>query len=361
MTFQLLRPEILPPEALDALLASGWYRMRQSVFTCRYLLGRRGLHTAVWTRLPLRGYQFRPSLRRRMRRIHADLEVTTSSMPPGEEHEELYARYVDHVGGDRAETLHDVLYDDDQPGVLFQTRQIQVRHQGRLVAYSFFDEGRDSLQSVIGVYDPAYARYGLGVGTMLLEVRYGLEHGYRYHYAGYVVPGVPAFDYKREVGPLQYYDPDTHAWRPLDALEDHHLPASRLRWGLDQVASRLRNQGIPCRLRCYPPYRVVYMNDLQDRCLSSPLFLECGRAVSDDVSLVVSHDPTAGTWAVEAYHRSRDLSELLGEAPAPDAGPPADLSLLVRLDRAGVTPSPDEAARWVARALGRGPWRCVEP
>ena len=361
MTFQLLRPEILPPEALDALLASGWYRMRQSVFTCRYLLGRRGLHTAVWTRLPLRGYQFRPSLRRRMRRVRAEFEVSVSTQGPTAEHEALYARYVDHVGGDRADSLHEVLFDDDEPGALFRTRQIQVRRGGRLVAYSFFDEGRDSLQSVIGVYDPAFARYGLGVATLLEEIHFGLDQGYRFHYAGYVVPGVPAFDYKRDVGELQFFDPDDHAWRDLSTLDPALLPASRLQSGLESVGDRLREMGIPHRLRCYPPYRVVYMNDLQDRCLSAPMFLECGRAVTDDVSLIVSHDPAAGTWAVDAYHRSRDLSELMGDAPGPDAGPPADLSLLVRLDRAGVTATPEEAARWVARALGRGPWRAVAP
>lgn len=361
MTFQLLRPEILPPEALDALLASGWYRMRQSVFTCRYLLGRRGLHTAVWTRLRLRGYDFKPSLRRRMRRIHRDFDVTLSDEGPTEEHELLYRTYVEHVGGDRAGTLHEVLFDDDEPRALFQTRQVQVRREGKLVAYSFFDQGRDSLQSVVGVYDPAIARYGMGIGTLLEEIRFGVDQGYRYHYAGYVVPGVTAFDYKRDVGELEYYDSVGHSWRALSGLDPQDLPAARLRAGLDDVARRLDGLGVPTRLRCYPPYRVVFMNDLQDRCLATPIFLECGRAASDDVSLLVAHDPIAGTWSVEAYQRSRDLSELMAEAPAPTEGPPADLSLLVRLDRAGVTESPDQAARWVARALGRGPWRCVEP
>jgi len=359
MTFQLLRPEILPPEGLDALLASGWYRMRQSVFTCRYLLGRRGLHTAIWTRLPLRGYRFKGALQRRLRRIDQRFQVEICSAEPTAEHEALYARYLAHVGGDRAETLHEVLYDDDEQRGLFHTRAIEVRDGERLVAYSFFDEGRDSLQSVIGVYDPAMSRFGLGIGTMLLEIRYGMERGFRFHYAGYVVPGVSSFDYKREVGELEYYDPDDHAWHDLAGLDESQLPTTRMRLGLDRVATLLDQAEIPHDLRCYPPYRVVFMNELQDRCLSAPLFLECGRAAGNDVSLVVLYDPNAGTWSLDAYQRSRDLSELMGEVPGPDDGPPADLSLMVRLDRAGVSGSPEEIARWVERALQRGPWHRV--
>ncbi len=363
MTFQLLRPEALSPDALDALLASGWYRMRQSVFTCRYLLGPRGLHSAVWTRLPLRGYAFRGSLKRRLRRMHQSFQVDIVDEGPGPEHEALYERYVDHVGGDRPESLRDVLFDEDVDGnPLFRTRQVRVRDaSGTLVACSFFDEGREALQSVVGIYEPRLASYGLGLTTMLEEIRYGLAGGFRFHYSGYVVPGVAAFDYKRDVGDLQYYDPEQHVWRALSSLDVEALQAVRLRRGLEQVSARLSQIGVPHRLRCYPPYRVVFVNELQERCISSPLFLECGRAGDGNVSLVLTHDPSAGTWTLDACQRGRDLTELLGEAPGPDAGPKADLCLLVRVDRAGTTDSPDQAARWVGRALGRGPWRCVDP
>ncbi|NOY26373.1 MAG: GNAT family N-acetyltransferase, partial [Oligoflexia bacterium] len=331
---------------------------------CRYLLGRRGLHTAVWTRLPLAGYKFSPGLRRRMRRVRRDFDVSFSDLGPTQEHEALYHAYVDHVGGDRAGSLHDVLFDDDDDDELsglFRSRQVQIRADGRLVAYSFFDQGRDSLQSVIGVYDPAFSKYGLGIGTLLEEIQFGLDQDFRFHYAGYIVPGVSAFEYKRKVGPLQYYDPDNHQWRMLSTLDPNTLPAVRLRVGLQQVSKCLEQLGITYRLRCYPPYRVVYMNDLQDRCMSAPLFVECGRAAGDDVSLVVTFDPGTEAWTVEAYQRSRDLSELLADAPAPDDGPKADLSLLVRLDRAGVTTTASQAAAWVARARRRGPWHGVDP
>lgn len=363
MTFQLIRPDSLPPDALDALLASGWYRMRQSVFTCRYLLGPRGLHSAVWTRLPLRGYRFRASHRRRLKHLHQRFRVEIVDQGPDGEHEELYERYVAHVQGERPESLRETLFDEDGQGLpLFRTRQVSVRDEvGRLVACSFFDEGRESLQSVVGIYDPAHARHGLGMATMLEEIRYGLSGGFRFHYAGYVVPGVPSFDYKREVGELQYYDADRHHWRALSELDEEALVSVRLQKGLQVASALLAQAGIPHRLRSYPPYRVVFANELQHRCVSAPLFLECGRAGDDNVSLVLSFDPVSGTYCLDACQRGRDLTELMGESPRPESGLKADLCLLVRLDRAGSTESAEQAVRWVGRALGRGPWRCVSP
>ncbi len=355
MTFQLVHPESLPPDVLDDLLAQGWYRMRQAVFTCRYLLGRRGLYTAVWTRLPLDDYAFRKSLRRRMRKVEGRFQVSHQPWKMTAEHLELYRRYRQHVGGDRSDELDQVLHDESERN-LFDSWEVSIREpDGRLVAFSVFDRGSESLQSIVGVYDPDHARQGLGIATMLFEVRYGLEHGYRYHYAGYVVPGVAAFDYKRELGELEYYDPTADAWLPLAELDELRLPARQLQAGLQQVAEGLSQAGIPHIIRCYPPFRIVYMNGLQGRCMSSPLFVECGPGMGGELCLAVTHDPERGGYALEAFVRAEDLSDRLAEGMAPEHGPPVEPHLLVRMDRAGWTRDPSEVVAWVRRA-----WRAAE-
>ncbi len=355
MTFQLVHPETLPPDVLDDLLAQGWYRMRQAVFTCRFLLGRRGLHTAVWTRLPLQGYRFRKSLRRRLRRIEERYDVRLQPWRMGPEHEALYRRYRVHVGGDRSDELDQVLHDESQRDI-FDSWEVAIRdHDGQLVGFSVFDRGLNSLQSIVGVYDPDHARDGLGIASMLLEIRYGIEQGYAYHYAGYVVPGVPAFDYKREVGGLEYYDPRADDWRPLSELDEGQLPARQLRAAMDTVCQGLADSGIPHQLRCYPPFRIVHMNGLQGRCMASPLFVECGPGLGGELCLAVSFDPERGGFALEAYVRAEDLADRMGEGLAPDDGPPAETHLLVRMDRAGLTRDAHEVVAWVRRA-----WRAAE-
>lgn len=350
MTFQLVHPDTLPPDVLDDLLAQGWYRMRQAVFTCRYLLGRRGLYTAVWTRLPLRGHVPGKAQRRRMRRIEERFRVEVRPWQLTDEHALLYRRYRQHVGGDRSDELEEVLHDDSARDI-FDSMEVRISEpDGRIVAFSVFDRGRRSLQSIVGVYDPELGRFGLGIATMLFEVRYGADHGYEYHYAGYVVPGVESFEYKREAGALEFYDPRAAAWRPMDELEVDRLPATRLWSALQQVSDDLTAAGVPNTLRCYPPFRIVFMNGLQGRCLASPLFLECGPEPGADVCLAVTHDPDRGGYALEAYLRAEDLTDRLVDGMCPDDGPPAEPHLLVRMDRAGWTTDRGELVRWVRRA-----------
>ena len=57
-------PEVLRPEELDRYLARGWFRMRQSIFTCDYLMREHSVHSTLWLRLALEGYNFTYSLRK---------------------------------------------------------------------------------------------------------------------------------------------------------------------------------------------------------------------------------------------------------------------------------------------------------
>ena len=88
-------PEILRPEELDRYLAMGWFRMRQSVFTCDILLKEYSVHNTVWIRTPLEGYNFSKSLRKLMRRNNRRFSSTLTPFFISQEMEELYQRYRD--------------------------------------------------------------------------------------------------------------------------------------------------------------------------------------------------------------------------------------------------------------------------
>jgi len=356
MTFRILFPRALDPERLDHLLARGWFRMRRSVFTTRYLLDTKGLHTAVWARLSLDDYTFRSSLRRRMRTVERGYQVSEGPARPGHEERALYRRYVKHVGGDRPDELADVL--GEEPGQLspFDTWQISIRRpDGALVAYSLFDVGIDSMQSIIGVYDPDHARDGLGFATMLFEIRHGIDRGFRYHYPGYVVEGVKAFDYKREVGALDYRDPIARRWRPLAELDPATLPDRTIRAMLDGVLDALERSddggpAVPAALRCYPPFQLVHVHGAQRRCLAEPMFVVAGPVVPGKPQLAVTVDPDTRTWMIDAWMATRDLSHLLDQACVPEEGPPAEWHILTRAARIGVVDSAEAAAAQLTRA-----------
>ena len=353
MTFRILFPSTLEPDQLDRLLARGWFRMRRSMFTTRYLLDGKGLHTAVWARLDLRGYQFRTGLRRHMRRVERDYRVTVAPARPRSDERRLYRRYVAHVGGERPDELADVL--GEEPGLLspFDTWQVSIRDRaGALVGYSLFDVGADSMQSIIGVYDPDHARAGLGFASMLFEIQYGLQCGFRFHYPGYVVEGVSAFDYKRRVGDLEYRDPVGRRWRPLTELDPAHLPDQRMQRGLAGVLDALAPTGIPAELRCYPPFQLVHVHGAEKRCLSQPLFIICGplrggRPGSASPSTrTPAPTPSTPGWRPRPVAPARPGTN-------PDRGAGGRVARASRGARLGVVDSAEAAARQLTRLWKR--------
>jgi arginine-tRNA-protein transferase len=98
-------------------------------------------------------------------------------------HEQLYARYREMAGGARAESLDQVL-GGEEGRLLFHTREISIWSDDALVAFSWFDLGETSVQSLIGVYEPAYRKHGLGFYTLLLEIEHAAALGMSFHTPG---------------------------------------------------------------------------------------------------------------------------------------------------------------------------------
>ncbi len=374
----MARPPLLEPIALDRALARGWYRMRQSMFTCRFLTRDTGLFSVVWTRLPLDTMVLRKSQRRRLNRIHRDLRVDVGPMVLDGEREQLYSRYRAHAQGDRAPSLKETLFEDatavanlpvtlttldangdpDPPGRnLFDTWEVRIRTpEGRLVGLSIFDRGQSALQSIVGIYDPEWARYGLGTATMLIEADWGRRQGFRHHYSGYVVPGLDSFEYKHDIGSLEALHPTGGVgvggvWRPVERLNTAMLPAARLRETLLHVARGLDRSGVANQLRLYPPYRFVQLNRLQERALGEPLFLEVDQQRGGPFRLGVSMDIDQGTLQLDLLSRGRDISHMISDV-SPDSPFLPEMHVLTRIARMSTAETPAEMVRLV-RAVCR--------
>ena len=268
-------PLFLKPEELDALLERGWFRMRDTVFTTHYYLRDGLLLSTVWLRSDLQNYQFTKSQRRKLRQLHQKYSITFAPLKLTAEHEDLYKKYLTIAKGDRSDTIKNILEDVD--GLIFTSIMQEIRdpeQENRLIAFSIFDIGRESLESIVGIYDPKYSDDSLGVFTMFLEVEYAIQAGYRWYYIGYFTPGFDAFDYKLRLGHLSFYDPDQKQWFQMQDFSIASLWSTIHIQKLMELCDFLKEKGIQSRIMLNQHYDTIVLNGLGDRYLDEPIFLD---------------------------------------------------------------------------------------
>ena len=157
-------------------------------------------------RIPLESFEPSKSQRRNQRRNEAagfrvvirPTEITAEKQRLFQEHKD---KFVDNV----PDSIFDFL-STEPDCVPCPAGELSVYDEGRLIAASFYDLGKESLSTIYGMYDLAYQKHGLGIYTMLMEIAYARKLGKRYYYHGYCY-GCPSFyDYKKTFQGVQAYD-----------------------------------------------------------------------------------------------------------------------------------------------------------
>ena len=270
------QPETLSPAELDSYLEEGWYRTGQAVFTTHFLMfGYKSFYSAIWVRLPLDGFSFSKNNRKLLSKNKSRFRWEFREAELGPEAEALYQSYSAHFPAKLAPSLQDALLENNHRSI-FRTMEFLAWDGEQLVAASYFDLGENSIASILGFYHPDYARYSLGYFTMLMEVAYGLEHGYRYFYPGYVVPGYPRFDYKLRVGPMEYFDLRARGWLPHALLSPEHIPFSKIQRNLQSLSELLHQHQITHELRENLLFHLNLVQDIPFLDYPLMLFLDPG-------------------------------------------------------------------------------------
>jgi arginine-tRNA-protein transferase len=295
MSTERAEPEVLTPAELDDHLARGWYRMGYGLITTDLLLWRGELRSTIWTRLDVRGHRFKPSLRKLVAGNGRRFQVRVGKLVIDDEREHLYARYLDKVGGERVQCLADIV-GGDRGRALFDTHEVSVWSQERLVAFSWYDLGEVSVQSLTGVYDPALARYSLGLYTMLLEILQTAELGKHFHYSGYVLAEPSSMDYKRCVGDLQFFDPATSRWLSSPPFGPGQSPAEIMRRRLDEAEGELRRAGVDAVRYLNPSLQIRRLLEQAPQCPTQPLLLVCG--ATERSRVLVAWEQGLGVYAL---------------------------------------------------------------
>jgi arginyl-tRNA--protein-N-Asp/Glu arginylyltransferase len=332
---------------LDAYLARGWYRIGRALITTDYLVSEGELCSTIWTRLDLRSHRFRSSLRKQLAKVRRDFEIRIGDAVLDAAHEELYTRYRAMAGGNRAESLDEVT-GGEEGRALFTTREISIWNDGVLIAFSWFDLGETSVESLIGVYEPAYRKHGLGFCTLLLEIAHAAEIGLHYHYAGYVLSEPSGMDYKRRVGDLEYLDAATKRWLPEFPYAAGQSPAGVQRTWLAEAAEALGRSGSPVHLVLNSALLIPGIGDHVPGCSTDPILL-ISAVAPRGLGVLTAWDQVRGTYVLFG---GQPISVLLERTDADDvATSPVPVHLFVIHERLGEHRTVDEVAFWVGHYL----------
>lgn len=309
-------PFTLSPDTLDRYLAQGWYRMGSNIFTTHFLCFQRRMFSAIWLRLDLKDFQFSKRQRKLMRRNEKRFYHGTAYRRFTAEKDQLYQQYAADFNGRLSKTLRDNLEDYDQESI-YNTYEINIRERdtNKLVAASYFDLGRTSVASILGIYDPNYSEHSLGYYTMLLEIRYCLENGFRYYYPGYVVPGYQRFDYKTRIGPCDFFDITSGEWRPWRDFTPDQGPVERQEIALNRLNDQLARFGREGELCIYPLFEARLYHIWEAEYLTYPyVLLLNGQPAANEYLIAIVYDPRDTTYQLLSLQSLEEMRYLFSEA-----------------------------------------------
>lgn len=208
-------PSEVKGDNLDAYLAKGWFRMRDSIFTVSHLVDYENvsLHQVSWLRFQLDQIVEKKS-QKKIRKKNSEFQVRyATNYQATEIHNSLFERYVESIDFHTYPSITEALCGVDDINI-FDTCSIEIFDGDKLIAVGIFDVGNIAAQSIMHFYDPEYSLYSLGKYLVLLTIDYLKNKNFIFYYPGYVVAGRPKFDYKLFIGEAiaYYFDSEISDW-----------------------------------------------------------------------------------------------------------------------------------------------------
>ena len=309
-------PQSLIKEELDLYLAKGYFRSRDMMYHSPIAFTDDGVFSVVRTRLPLKDHTFRKSQRKLINKCNKAFRYEFAKIALTAEKEALYQIYKSTFKGNLADTLEGTFVGSFE-SPFFDTYEISIYDDDRLIATSYYDIGKESMASIMGIYHPDYAAYSLGIFTMYIEVIEAQLIGLKYYYAGYILPGNNRFQYKERLGDLECID-EKGQWSPLKLLDRGNLLVEKMLAKLGTVESALKNANIPFQRYQYPLYDLAYRDTGFAHLFKNIFFILIGQASQSNEFLCVEYHHRAETFILNlAYiHRANskkvalDLKEM---------------------------------------------------
>ena len=262
MFCQARHPNQISGRELDHLLAQGWFRMGQTIFTTNFLNFNYTIYNAIWLRAVLADYSDDKS----RSKIYARNSSFRSEIRPAcltIEKEVLYEKYKQGISFKTAASLKNLLLGLKED-TIYNTFEVNVYDQEKLIATGFFDMGEHSAAGIVSVYDPDYKKHSLGKYLIYLKMDYCKRMGKEFFYPGYFVPGYPLFDYKLSIGKnaLQYLQFSSSEWKPISDFHESKIPLHVMISKLKALQDALKRVNINSKMVWYEFFDVSLMPDL---------------------------------------------------------------------------------------------------
>jgi leucyl-tRNA---protein transferase len=241
---QSYSPTELQPQEIDLFLENGWFRMGRTIFTTNFLKFNGIYHSAIWLRIDL--LAFHPSkTQQKLQKLNAKFRVEFRPLILTEIHENLFDEYKKGITFDASPSLQDLLFHEGLCDV-YDTQEVCIYDQDKLIAAGFFDEGEKTLMGITCFYDPDYQKYSLGKYLMFLKMQYAKTQGMTHFYPGYFSPNYPIFDYKLNLAKpfTEYYELASHTWKPIQEFSDEKIPIEVMRLKLKELQELLRKRDV---------------------------------------------------------------------------------------------------------------------
>ena len=272
MLVQTHFPQKLSPKRYDQYLASGWFRGSIMLYKMDLLCLESSLYSVINIRMNLEKHENKKRLRRILKKGKENFRIEVGPVYLTEDKERLYNIQKAKFHGFIHKSLHDFLYSGFQ-NTVFDTYEVCVYDDEKLIAASYFDLGEQSTASLLGTIDPKYSSYSLGILTMLIEVEFSKNNGFKWYYPGYVLKNHSGFDYKLRIGDFEYYNAKKR-WCKLTEKGVEEDLISQAEEKYDLLVDLLNKKGISNKKWLYPYFGIGYMNMWDVSFVQLPILIE---------------------------------------------------------------------------------------
>lgn len=245
------------------------------------------IFSVVNIRLNLERFSLRKSQRKIVKKVEDRFRVTISHAFPNEQKELLYQQQKHKFQGFIHPTLSDYL-NSSLPSSVFDTREVCVYDDEKLIAVSFFDLGEKSMASLLCLYDPCYSPFSLGVYTMLKEVEFGIRKGMKWYYPGYVLDSDSGFNYKLRLGDYEYYNSNKR-WANFENFDSEESVGRIFKRKMARLEDIFKEFGVEYRYTLYPFFSMGYVGFWSVEFVKFPGFYELPTD-DNEIKLIVSFD-----------------------------------------------------------------------
>lgn len=265
------------------------------------------VYSIVNIRLNIENFSHRKSQKKLLRKATDRFDIQYGKATLNKEKERLYQQHKHRFKGFIHGSLEEYLYANFGESV-FDTREVCIYDGDKLIAVSYFDLGDRGMASLLGLYDEDYKSWSLGKVTMLKEIEFGLETGRKWYYPGYILDLPSNFDYKLELGKMEYYSP-ARRWVSYDKFVPKATNAYSIRTKTQELSNELHSRGLNHKVWLYPYFSMGYVGPWNAFFLKAPALIELGHDMQGFIAM--SYSPEDDSYSLYRIHPCPDGPQFL--------------------------------------------------